>query len=66
MHDALVFSHSTVDLPSLKTTQSTFCNQRLSSCSFVVDKFLHFIRIPQPPVRNLGSNKAQIISYDGL
>jgi hypothetical protein len=56
MHGALVSSHSVADLPSLKTTQSTFCSQRLSSCSFAEDKILQQIRTLQSLVRNSGSN----------
>ena len=66
MHDALVSSHSVADSPSLKTTQSTFCSHRLSSCSFAVVKILQLIRIPQALARNLSSNLAQIVSCGGL
>lgn len=66
MRGALVSSHSAADSPSLKTTQSTFCSQRLSSCFFAAGKIHLLIMIPQALVMNLGSNKAQIVSYDGL
>jgi hypothetical protein len=65
MHGALVSSHSAADSPSLKTTQSTFCSQRLSSYSFAEDKILQQIRTLLSLVRNSGSNLAQIVSYDG-
>jgi hypothetical protein len=56
MRGALVSSHSVADSPSLKTTQSTFCSQRLSSCSFAVGKILLQIKTLQSLVRNSGSN----------
>jgi hypothetical protein len=56
MHGALVSSHSVADLPSLKTTQSTFCSQRLSSCFFAVGKILQQIRNQQFLARNSGLN----------
>jgi hypothetical protein len=56
MHGVLVSSHSVADSPSLKTTQSTFCSQKLSSCSFAVGKILQQIRTPLSLVRNSDSN----------